>query len=191
MFFWNSSCFLNDSKDVGNLISGSSAFSKTSLNTWKFTVHVLLKPGLENVRNYFASVWDACNCAVIRAFFGIAFLRDWNENWPFPGKVKINMNPLWFAQGNQEKMFERWKQKPHRLCIISHWFVCVHARLFWMCPTLCDRMDCSPPGSSVHGILQARILEWVVMPSSRVSSQSRDQTHISYVFCISRLVLYH
>ena len=54
--FLELSCFFYDPVDVGNLISGSSAFSKTSLNTWKFTVHVLLKPGLENVRNYFASV---------------------------------------------------------------------------------------------------------------------------------------
>ena len=52
------------------------------------------------------------------------------------------------------------------------------------CPTLCNPMDCSPPGSSVHGILQARILEWVAMPSSRGSSQSRDRTWVSYVSCI-------
>ena len=50
------SCFFNDSADDGNLISGSSAFSKTSLNIWKFTVHVLLKPGLENFEHYFASM---------------------------------------------------------------------------------------------------------------------------------------
>ena len=50
------SCFFNDLVDVGNLISGSSAFSKTSLNIWKFTVHVLLKPGLENFEHYFTSV---------------------------------------------------------------------------------------------------------------------------------------
>ena len=50
------SCFLNDSVDVGNLISNSSAFSKSSLNIWKFTVHVLLKPGLENFEHYFASM---------------------------------------------------------------------------------------------------------------------------------------
>ena len=62
----------------------SSAFSKTSLNIWKFTVHVLLKPGLENFKHYFTSVWDKCNCVVVWAFFGTAFLRDWNENWPFP-----------------------------------------------------------------------------------------------------------
>ena len=49
-------------------------------------------------------------------------------------------------------------------------------------PTLCNPMDCSPPGSSIHGLLQARILEWVVMPPSRGSSQPRDWTHISYVY---------
>ena len=54
--FLEISCFLNDLVDVGNLISGSSAFSKTSVNIWKFTVHTLLKPGLENFEHYFASV---------------------------------------------------------------------------------------------------------------------------------------
>ena len=54
--FLEFSCFLYDSMDVGNLISGSSAFSKSSLNIWKFTVHVLLKPGLENFEHYFTSV---------------------------------------------------------------------------------------------------------------------------------------
>ena len=54
-FLWDS-CFFDDPMDVGNLISGCSAFSKSSLNIWKFTVHVLLKPGLENFEYYFASV---------------------------------------------------------------------------------------------------------------------------------------
>ena len=54
--FLELSCFFDDPTDVGNLISGSSAFSKTSLNIWKFTVHVLLKPGLENFEKYFASM---------------------------------------------------------------------------------------------------------------------------------------
>ena len=58
-------------------------FLKTSLNTWKFMVHVLLKPGLENAEHYFASMWDECNC-VVWTFFGIAFLWDWSENWFFP-----------------------------------------------------------------------------------------------------------
>ena len=69
--------------NAGNLISGSSAFSKTSLNIWKFLVHVLLKPGLENCEYYFASMWDECNYVVVWTLFGIAFLWDWNENWPF------------------------------------------------------------------------------------------------------------
>ena len=54
--FLELSCFFHDLADVGNLISGSSAFSKTSLNIWKFTIHVLLKPGLENFERYFTSV---------------------------------------------------------------------------------------------------------------------------------------
>ena len=65
------------------------------------------------------------------------------------------------------------------------------AKSLQLCLTLCDPVDHSPPGSSVHGILQARILEWVAMPSPRGSSQPRDQTHISYVSCIGRGVLYH
>ena len=54
------SCFFDDPLDVGNLISGSSAFSKTSLNIWKFMVHVLLKPGLENLEHYFTSMCCCC-----------------------------------------------------------------------------------------------------------------------------------
>ena len=82
--FLKHSCFLNDPENVGYLISGSSAFAKTSLKIWKFMVHVLLKPGLENFEHYFGSVWDEYNWAVVWAFFGIAFLWAWNENWPFP-----------------------------------------------------------------------------------------------------------
>ena len=58
-------------------------------------------------------------------------------------------------------------------------------------PTLCDPMDHNPAGSSAHGILQARILERVAVPSSRRSSQPRDQTHISYISCAGRQILYH
>ena len=75
--------FFHDPADAGSLIFGSSAFPKTSLNIWKFTIHILLKPGLENFEHYFTSVWDECNCAVVWTFSGIAFLWDWIENWPF------------------------------------------------------------------------------------------------------------
>ena len=63
--FLEFSRFFDDSTDVGNTISGSSAFSKSSLNIWKFLVHILLKLGLENFEHYFARVWDECNCVVI------------------------------------------------------------------------------------------------------------------------------
>ena len=56
--FLELSCFFDDPVDVDNLISGSSAFSKTSLNIWKFTVHILLKPGLKNFEHYFTSVFE-------------------------------------------------------------------------------------------------------------------------------------
>ena len=78
--FLELSCFFYDPADVGNLISGSPAFSKSSLNIWKFVVQVLLKSDLVNFEHYLYE----CNCAVVWAFFGIAFLWDWNEYRPFP-----------------------------------------------------------------------------------------------------------
>ena len=82
--FLEVSCFFDDPMDVGNLISASSAFPKFSLDIWKFSVHILLKPYLENFEHYFARKWDECNCIVVWTVLGIAFLWDWNENWPFP-----------------------------------------------------------------------------------------------------------
>ena len=63
--FLELSCFFDDLADVGNLISGSSAFSKSSLNIWKFTVYILFKSGLENFEHYFASMSDEYNCVVV------------------------------------------------------------------------------------------------------------------------------
>ena len=63
--FLELSHFFKDPMHVGNLISGSSAISKSSLNTWKLTIHVLLKTGLENFEHYFASMLDECNCVVV------------------------------------------------------------------------------------------------------------------------------
>ena len=82
--FQKLSCFFDDPADVGNLISASSAFSKSRLNIWKFTVHVLLKPSLENFEYYFTSVWDECRCVVVWAFF---------TTWHFLGK---NIIELWY-----------------------------------------------------------------------------------------------
>ena len=55
-----------------------------SLYIWKFLAHILLKPCLKDFEHNFASMWNECNCMVVGIFFGIAFLWDWNENWPFP-----------------------------------------------------------------------------------------------------------
>ena len=80
----------------------------------------------------------------------------------------------------------------HHMLIWSHCpCVCVCAKSLQLCPTLCNPMDCSPPGSSVHRILQTGILERVTMLSSRGSFQPRDRTCISYVPCIGRLALYY
>ena len=90
-------CFFHDPVDVGNLISGSSAFSKSSLNTWKFMVHVLLKPGLEDFEHYFASVCDECNCVVVWAFFGICLSLglEWKQNFSSPVATYELWGPLW------------------------------------------------------------------------------------------------
>ena len=80
--FLEPSHFFDDPTDANNLISGSSAFSKSSLNIWKFTVHVLLKPGLENFEHYIASVWDECNCAIVWTFFGIGLKTSFPVLWP-------------------------------------------------------------------------------------------------------------
>ena len=81
--FLEYSCFFYDPADVGNLISGSSAFSKSRSNIWKFLVHILLKTNLEDFQHYFASMWGECNCGVVWTLFGIALLCYWNEKWHF------------------------------------------------------------------------------------------------------------
>ena len=82
--FSNSLALSMTQQNVGNLISGFSDFSKSSLNFWKFLVHVVLKPCLENFEYYIAYVWNECNCVVAWTFFVIAFFWDWNKSWPFP-----------------------------------------------------------------------------------------------------------
>ena len=77
------------------------------------------------------------------------------------------------------------------LCIVLYMLSCVCAKSLQSCPTLCDPMDYSPPGFSVHGILQARIVEWVAMPSSRGSPNSGVKPVSLMSPCISRQVLYH
>ena len=77
-------CFFNDPTDVGNLISGSSAFSKSSLYVWKFSVHILLNPSLKDFEHKLTSMLNGYNCRIVCTFFATSLLWDWNENWPFP-----------------------------------------------------------------------------------------------------------
>ena len=86
------------------------------------------------------------------------------------------------------------KKDPSGLLSQSFFFflhACMHAKLVQFSPALCDPMDCNPPGSSVHGILQARILEWVAMPSFRRSSWLRYRTRFSSVSCLGKQFLYY
>ena len=77
--FFEFSCFFCDPADAGNLISGSSTFSKSSLNIWKFSVHILLKPKLEDFQHDLTSVWDDRNCAVIWTFTVTVNLNSYSE----------------------------------------------------------------------------------------------------------------
>ena len=79
--------FLYDPRNVGNLVSASSAFSKPRLYIWKFLVDILLKPRLKDFEHNLTSIQDEWNCVVVWAFFSIASLWDWNENWLFSSPV--------------------------------------------------------------------------------------------------------
>ena len=82
--FLEFSCFFYDATDVGNLISGSSAFSKSSLYIWKFLVHLLLILAWRILSITLLACEMSAIVEVVWTFFGIALLWDWNENWPFP-----------------------------------------------------------------------------------------------------------
>ena len=82
--FLETSCFFYDSTDVGNLISGSSAFSKSSLNIWKFTVHILLKPGLENFEHYFARVWVQLCSSLNILWHWLSLRLEWKLTFSSP-----------------------------------------------------------------------------------------------------------
>ena len=88
--FLELSCFFDDPADVGNLISGSSAFSKTSLNIWNFTVHVLLKPGLENFEHYFTSMCEVKSLGGVRLF-----ATPWTVAYQAPPSMGLSRQDYW------------------------------------------------------------------------------------------------
>ena len=125
-------------------------------------------------------------------------LRNENSLWDLWNNNKHNnIYIIWVSEGETEKRLKmylrKWKlpklEKGNTYPGTKS--MCMHASSLQSGPTLCDPMDYSPPVFSVHGILQARILEWVAMPSFRGSSQPRDETCISYISCIDRQVLYY
>ena len=99
--FLKFSCFFYDSVDVGNLILVPLSFLNPAL---EFSVHVLLKPSLEDFEHQFAGMWEEYNCVVVWTFSGIAFLWDWAENWPFlvlwPLLSFPNLLPYWVQHFN-------------------------------------------------------------------------------------------
>ena len=124
------------------------------------------------------------NNSLMQPYSYISYLLVWDwwqEKWlssPTMEEIKaLNIGKIYFTKWERQKpIFEIYLKCGKSLQ--SH-------------PPLCDPMDCSLPGSSVHGISQARMLEWVAISSSKGSSWPRDQTHISYVSCIGRQVLYY
>ena len=129
MFFWNSLAFLMIQQMLAIWSLVPLPFLKPAWTSGgsRFMVHVLLKPGLENFEHYFTSMGDECNCAVVWAFFGIAFLWDWNENWPFPILWPLLSFPNFLAYWVQH--FRKYlKNINFLLCIIlavPHTYVCV------------------------------------------------------------------
>ena len=77
-------CFLYDPANAGNLVSGSSTLSKTSLDIWKFLVWIILKPSVQDIKHDLTSMGDECNCPMVRTFFSTKLLGNWDEDWPFP-----------------------------------------------------------------------------------------------------------
>ena len=146
------------------------SFSQCDKNLITFEHHLLqiimfLSPKYTNLLSSFS---DFHNRGVLKVCFPLknqVFFFTWDSNWH-----------AWFYNTQHLLFFflpyiYRW------LATIYYVYVC--GLVAQSCPTLCDPMDCSLPGSSVHGILQARILEWVAISFSRVSSQCRDQTWVS------------
>ena len=125
--------------------------------------------------------------------------ESWGEDYPYPTLHWFSAHQRWRGQKSSAGTVQlghrgRWPWGASKVGLrrwLYHLFlpsVCVHAKLLQSCPTECYTMDCSKPGSSVYEILQARVLEWVAMPSSRGSSQHRDQSQVS---CIATHIFYH
>ena len=130
--FLELSCFFYDATDVGNLISGSSAFSKSSLDIWKFSVHVLLKPHLENFEHYFASICCCCCCCC-------CYVASVMSDSVRPHRQQPTRLP------------HPWDSPGKNTGVGCHFLLrCMKVKseneITQSCSTPSDPMDCSPPG---------------------------------------------
>ena len=120
-------------------------------------------------------LWIACSYS---GHAKLGYLWDFSYcTWTF-GTIFLEIESIWTLL---------WVKK----CMHRQECQVIHAKSLQSCLTLCNPMNCSSPGSSVHGILQARILEWAVVSYSTGASQPRDLTRLSYVSCIGSWALYH
>ena len=118
--------------------------------------------------------------------------NSWNLYSPFIDEIFVGTS-AWQCHSDATCWEDSGKGHRQDLLDLQSWWINTCMLSHFICVWLCDpvTLQTLQTGSSVHGILQARILKWVAMPSSRRSSLPRDQTHISYVSCIGREVLYH
>ena len=145
--FLELSCLFSDPADVDNLISGSSAFSKSSLYIWKFLVHIMVKPSFKDFEHNLASMWNGCNYVVIWMFFVIAFLWDWNENWLFP--------VLWCELSHSTRLAQKFSiggNLNHALVLLGHAALSVQ---FWLCNVLSSCSDFMQAESECHSFLMS------------------------------------
>ena len=134
-------CFLNDLANVGNVISGSSAFSKPSLNIWKLLFYVSLKPSFKDLGHNLTSMWNEHSCLVVWTFFGIAILWDYNENWPFPVLWPLLSFPNLLAY---------WVRYFHSIIFSVHFSRSVVSDSLWPHESQHARPPCPSPTPGVH-----------------------------------------
>ena len=180
------------------VLSCCSAVNSCLLSDWRHTLPWRFSPRLHTDSQHWSHV-PACWQFFLSSPYSGSCTSPFNlrNTTLLPKNISQRSSPVRCSVLKVSVIKWVWKM----LHIIKSWrgvcvcvCVCVYVLVTQSCTILCDPMDCSSPGSSVHGILQARTLEWVAIPFSRGSSQSsqpRDQTHISCISCTSRWILYH
>ena len=156
---------------------------------WRFFAIALLWDGIKT--NFFQScghwwVFQICPSIYCSTLTASAF-RIWNSSAGIPS-LPLALLIIMLLKAH---LTSHSRMSGSRWVTTQSWLLVCIAKLLQSCLTLCDPVDCCPPGFSAHGILQARILEWIAVSSSRGSSWPRDWTRVSYVSCIDRQFLSH